>query len=71
MDDLDGHGWQTRSRHPTGDGVVAYQRCHCGLWRLLVEPGYVLAERIGAGERAEDARQALDGDVGELNRGAP
>lgn len=55
MADLDGHVWQTRSRHLTGAGVVSYQRCHCGLWRLvlsrLIEPGCVLADRIGAGKR--------------------
>jgi hypothetical protein len=30
------HAWQTRSRHPTTEGVVRYQRCHCGSWRALL-----------------------------------
>jgi hypothetical protein len=30
------HAWQTRSRHPTSEGVVRYQRCRCGSWRALL-----------------------------------
>lgn len=63
MADLDGHVWQTRSRQLTSDGVVSYQRCHCGLWRLLLwrrllEPGCVLADRIGAGNRDDGIEPA-------------
>lgn len=36
MADRGVHVWHTVSRHPTSDGVVAYQRCHCGLWRVVV-----------------------------------
>ncbi|AVT30260.1 hypothetical protein C6361_13020 [Plantactinospora sp. BC1] len=35
MSDENGHHWQTRSRHRTSDGIVSYQSCHCGMWRLL------------------------------------
>gem|GEM_PF-5494698 len=34
MRDSDGHVWRTRSRHRTSEGVVSYQCCHCGLWRI-------------------------------------
>jgi hypothetical protein len=33
-----GHIWRTESRHPTSDGTVSYQRCHCGRWRVLLGP---------------------------------
>lgn len=29
------HRWQVTSRHPTSEGVVAYQRCSCGAHRVL------------------------------------
>lgn len=29
-----GHDWQTVSRHRTGAGLIAYQRCACGRWRI-------------------------------------
>jgi hypothetical protein len=29
------HRWSTVSRHLTADGLVAYQRCPCGRWRIL------------------------------------
>ncbi|MEO3929683.1 hypothetical protein ABGB07_38370 [Micromonosporaceae bacterium B7E4] len=35
MSDENGHLWRTRSRHRTSDGIVSYQSCHCGMWRLL------------------------------------
>ncbi|WP_226354772.1 MULTISPECIES: hypothetical protein [unclassified Pseudonocardia] len=28
------HEWETTSRHRTADGVVSYQRCRCGAWRI-------------------------------------
>jgi hypothetical protein len=37
------HTWQTSSRHHTSDGTVSYQRCHCGLWSVLLEPSRGLA----------------------------
>ncbi|HET9422709.1 MAG TPA: hypothetical protein VFO49_16325 [Nocardioides sp.] len=29
------HSWTTRSSHPTSDGLVTYQSCPCGRWRIL------------------------------------
>jgi hypothetical protein len=31
----DGHFWSTRSSHSTSEGVVTYQACPCGRWRIL------------------------------------
>jgi len=31
----DTHFWQTRSTHPTSEGLVSYQSCPCGRWRIL------------------------------------
>jgi len=42
--DPEGHIWLTRSRHSTSDGVVSYQRCRCGLWRVVRGASQVLAE---------------------------
>lgn len=39
MNETGEHVWRTRSRHPSQDGVVAYQQCHCGTWRVLLESG--------------------------------
>jgi hypothetical protein len=41
------HGWQTRSRHPTSQGVVRYQRCRCGSWRVLLGPRPAPAVQTG------------------------
>ncbi|GAA0852420.1 hypothetical protein ACFQVD_28610 [Streptosporangium amethystogenes subsp. fukuiense] len=35
MNDHDGHDWHTRSRHHTSEGLVRYQTCRCGTWRVL------------------------------------
>ncbi|WP_214411515.1 hypothetical protein [Sphaerisporangium fuscum] len=35
MSDHDGHVWETRSRHHTSEGLVRYQSCHCGVWRVV------------------------------------
>ena len=45
--DVDTHVWQTQSSHQTSEGVLRYQRCACGVWRLLVGSGRVLADRVG------------------------
>lgn len=29
------HQWSTVSRHLTSEGLVSYQRCPCGRWRML------------------------------------
>ena len=33
-DDDHAHAWQTRSSHHTLDGLVRYQHCACGRWRI-------------------------------------
>lgn len=29
------HRWTAVSRHPTSEGTVIYQRCHCGQHRVM------------------------------------
>jgi hypothetical protein len=41
------HSWQTSSSHRTSDGLVTYQSCRCGRWRILT-----------AADRVEVARSA-------------
>lgn len=31
------HHWVVRSRHPTSEGVVRYESCHCGVARIRTE----------------------------------
>ncbi len=31
------HRWTVRSRHPTSEGVVRYESCHCGVARIRTE----------------------------------
>lgn len=31
------HRWVVRSRHPTSEGVVRYEACHCGVARIRTE----------------------------------
>jgi hypothetical protein len=31
------HDWQTQSSHHTLDGLVRYQHCECGRWRINVD----------------------------------
>jgi hypothetical protein len=52
--DVDGHAWRTRSSHPSSEGVVSYQQCHCGVWRVLLGPDRVLA---GTNDRSEITRR--------------
>ena len=33
-----GHFWHTRSSHETSQGLVTYQSCLCGRWRILAAP---------------------------------
>jgi hypothetical protein len=30
------HFWRTLSTHPTSEGLVTYQSCPCGHWRILM-----------------------------------
>ena len=56
------HTWQTRSRHSTSEGVVCYQHCHCGRWRVVLTP----RRRLVDAETACDDERA---DLGEPTRG--
>ena len=58
------HAWQTRSRHPTSEGVVRYQRCHCGSWRALLGSRPALAVQT-------DGRTTYDGPQGLTHRSRP
>jgi hypothetical protein len=29
------HFWRTRSTHTTSEGLVTYQSCACGRWRIV------------------------------------
>ncbi|GAB3139568.1 hypothetical protein GCM10027290_08970 [Micromonospora sonneratiae] len=42
----DDHTWTVRSRHRTSDGLMSYQSCHCGLWRVVSGAGAVIANRV-------------------------
>jgi hypothetical protein len=35
----DDHQWHTASSHRTSDGLVTYQRCRCGRWRIRINDG--------------------------------
>lgn len=30
------HSWVTTSAHATSEGLLVYQRCHCGRWQVVV-----------------------------------
>lgn len=32
------HHWRIDSVHPTSDGLVVYQGCGCGQWRIVLTP---------------------------------
>ncbi|MPZ62122.1 MAG: hypothetical protein GEU93_12670 [Propionibacteriales bacterium] len=40
------HSWQTRSTHRTLEGLLHYQHCACGRWRVAVANG--AAVEVGA-----------------------
>lgn len=64
--DTEGHTWQTQSCHRTSDGLVSYQRCHCGLWRVLLdEPGGVQAvtSEVAPADDVGLVRSQVRGDV--------
>ncbi|MBB4742725.1 hypothetical protein BJY16_006184 [Actinoplanes octamycinicus] len=47
---MDEHAWQTRSTHPTSDGLVRYQSCStCGRWRVIVVTAGEPVSRPAAG----------------------
>jgi len=39
------HSWRTRSTHTTSEGLVTYQSCACGRWRILTAEHRVVALR--------------------------
>jgi hypothetical protein len=45
-DDYHAHTWLTRSSHHTLDGLVRYQHCECGQWRVILATE--AANEIGA-----------------------
>jgi hypothetical protein len=57
--DVDVHAWRTQSSHQTSEGVLHYQRCACGVWRVLVGSDRVLANRVGV--RATHPARELSG----------
>jgi hypothetical protein len=44
-----GHVWSTVSCHPTSEGSVIYQRCWCGVWRVLLSGGTPMRTEHAAG----------------------
>ena len=37
------HRWQVASSHQVSEGLVVYQRCACGQWRVTSTPAYPVA----------------------------
>jgi hypothetical protein len=37
------HQWTVTSSHPVSEGLVVYQRCACGQWRITSTPAYPIA----------------------------
>jgi hypothetical protein len=37
------HQWTVKSSHPVSEGLVVYQRCACGRWRITSTPAYPVA----------------------------
>ncbi|WP_200863193.1 hypothetical protein [Rhodococcus ruber] len=50
------HHWTEVSRHPTSEGVVRYQRCACGRWRLVSTP--FIPDPIGVSATVPVTRRA-------------
>lgn len=38
------HSWRTHSTHLTSDGLVRYQSCSCGRWRILTAAALAVVE---------------------------
>ncbi|MBB4958064.1 hypothetical protein [Micromonospora polyrhachis] len=57
MTTSDDHTWTIRSRHRTSTGIVSYQSCHCGLWRITHGTESVLAHHAGAGQPGMTTRR--------------
>lgn len=57
------HEWQLASRHAVSDGILRYERCACGAWRVsrgevgpAREPGVVDAVLEPVGRQTDRAR---------------
>lgn len=37
------HRWIASSSHPVSEGLVVYQRCDCGEWRVTSTPAFPVA----------------------------
>lgn len=57
MTTSDDHTWTIRSRHQTSTGIVSYQFCHCGLWRVTCGTGGVLTHHVDAGQPGMTTRR--------------
>ncbi|UYM06821.1 hypothetical protein [Solicola gregarius] len=33
------HTWQPRSQHSTSEGLIVYEQCTCGRWRVTLAEG--------------------------------
>ncbi len=48
MDTDTRHAFRTRSAHRTSEGIVRYEACLCGRWRIRLDAGGELAPGGGA-----------------------
>lgn len=55
------HIWQTRSTHGTLEGLLRYQHCPCGLWRLMAEDREVARVGGAAGLIADEPADRATG----------
>jgi len=37
------HSWQVASSHPVSEGLISYQQCACGEWRVTSAPLHPVA----------------------------
>ncbi|HET6291879.1 MAG TPA: hypothetical protein VFG33_00850 [Kribbella sp.] len=37
------HRWRVESSHPVSEGLLTYQRCACGQWRMTSTPLHPVA----------------------------
>ncbi|HET6742628.1 MAG TPA: hypothetical protein VFH76_26995 [Kribbella sp.] len=43
MTDIHRHRWTAVSSHQVSEGLVVYQHCACGQWRITSTPPYAVA----------------------------
>jgi hypothetical protein len=56
MTDIHRHRWSVVSSHLVSEGLVVYQRCACGQWRITSTPPYPVAHPEIAKLGATDGR---------------